>query len=164
MNNKKQKSEFQLRVASTVDLPMIAMTTWQILVETGRDHVYRFSDVARGVHQVLNGNREQDEYFVVQSGVMIAGQLKLVKSWSDLYNRSVAMIEHVYVHPHFRGLEDANGRRVYDHLHDHVIEHCQHHDIASVQLHVVSDNDRAKRAYVKRGMNATGFWMTQKLG
>lgn len=152
----------EIRKATRDDLPWITLVTWQILVETGRTGVYRFRDVLYGVQSVLRDST-LGEYFVAEADGQYAGQLKLVRGWHDLFNRDVATIEHVYVHPRYRSLNLSGGQRVYDQLHQHALQVCRERHVHQVQLHVVSDNKRAQRAYEKRGMQSTGLWMTQRL-
>ena len=156
-------AEWHIRKASLSDLPWIALITWRILIETGRGDVYQFRQVLHGVMTVLT-DAARGEYFLAEVDGRFAGQLKLVSSWHDLFNANVATIEHVYVHPQVRSVEDADGVRVYDRLHRHALEVCRQRDVCQGQLHVVSDNKRAQRAYEKRGMLTTGLWMTQGLG
>lgn len=155
-------ANWTIRQAGISDLHWIAMVTWRILVETGRSGVYRFRDVLNGVQTILS-TTARGEYFVAEANGCFAGQLKLVRSWHDLFDKEVATIEHVYVHPDFRSMSDGEGVRVYDRLHQHALAVCRRRDVCQVQLHVVSDNKRAQRAYEKRGMTATGLWMTQSL-
>ncbi len=152
-----------IRRATPADLWKIALVTWQILVKTGRAQVYRFRDVVHGVHTVLH-EPGLASYYIAEHNRQFAGQLKLVRSWHDLFNREVATIEHVYVRPACRGLMNAAGQRVYQQLHAHAVEVCRQHHVVQVQLHVVRDNQRAQRASEKQGMDTTGYWMTQRLG
>lgn len=160
--NQTTMTVWTIRQADITDLHWIALVTWRILVETGRGGVYRFEDVLTGVKTVLS-NTVRGEYFVAEANGCFVGQLKLVRSWHDLFNRQVATIEHVSVHPNFRSVADEEGVRVYDRLHQHALNVCRERHVSLVQLHVVNDNKRAQRAYEKRGMQTTGLWMTQSL-
>ncbi|WP_417385631.1 GNAT family N-acetyltransferase [Gimesia sp.] len=150
------QSEVQIRTATRHDVPLITMMTWEILVVTNRADRYRFEESLAGVQRIFSGN-SQDLYILATVGSRVIGQLKLARQYNDLLMGDEAWIEHVFIHSEFR------GRKIYDQLHAHAVALCQQWGAKRLSLHVVDTNERARRAYEKQGMLATGFWMTQSL-
>ncbi|MCG6157728.1 GNAT family N-acetyltransferase [Rubinisphaera margarita] len=124
--------------------------------------MYEFGRALRGVETVLS-DPAHGEYLVAEADGCHRDQLTLILHWHDLFDANVATIEHVFVHPMYRGNADSENRKVYDALHQHAIERCRQQNVPQLNLHVVSDNLRVQRAYEKRGLTATGLWMTKRL-
>tara|TARA_R110002111_G_scaffold260867_1_gene332900 strand:+ start:5925 stop:6425 length:501 start_codon:yes stop_codon:yes gene_type:complete len=144
-----------IRAANNDDLPLIAIMTWEILVVTGRTDGYQFEKMLQGVRHMF-AKSDQCRYLVALSGTRMVGQLKLTKQFNDLYCAEEGFVEHVFIHPEFR------GQRIYDRMHQRALQMCGEWNLRRMALHVVGTNTQAKRAYEKQGMWATGFWMTQE--
>lgn len=149
------------RIAVDIRMPqpheymLVAMMTHAILLESGREQAYPFANVLQGILQDLK--RPECEYLLACVHGQVAGQIKLRRAFHDLHNCQVLNIEHVYIARPFRG----NG--IYRQLHDYAIQSARNAGITEIRLHVVTENDRAARAYEKQGMNRCATLMTQAI-
>lgn len=132
------------------------MMTWSVVAVTGRMDAYRFPAVRAGVHRTFD-RANAGLYFLACDGDRVIGQLKLSKIYNDMFCCEEGWIQHVFIHPNFR------GGGVYDQLHNKAVQTCREWRLPRLNLHVVDANLRAKRAYEKRSMQSTGAWMTQTI-
>ncbi len=145
-----------IRSPRSCEWALLAAMTWRLLEDTGRADVYRFRDVLHGVRSTAFHSKT-NQYVLAFVDGDIAGQMKLHQFYHDLHNRMVAMIEHVFIRPEYRGLG------LYRCLHQQALTMCRDTSVGLVQLHVVLSNARALRAYEKQGMEKTALLMSQSV-
>ncbi len=93
-------------------------------------------------------------YLVAEDGGQVAGQLLITFEWSDWRNAVFWWIQSVYVRP------ESRGRGVYKALYAAALERAAAAgNVCGLRLYVEKENERAKAAYLKAGMQQTVYDM-----
>jgi GNAT superfamily N-acetyltransferase len=107
--------------------------------------------VRTGVAAVLEG-RAEAFYLVAEADGVIVGQLMLTREWSDWRNGWFYWIQSVYVREDHR--QRGIFRRLFHAAQDWVRGQS---DAVAIRLYVEEHNRRATDAYLRLGMERTGY-------
>ncbi len=107
--------------------------------------------LARGVRLLLSDS-DRARYWVAQADGEIGGQCMVTTEWSDWSNGRYWWLQSVYVTPAWR------GKGVLRALWDRVMADAHAlGDVASIRLYVEKDNQGAREAYARLGMEQTPY-------
>jgi GNAT superfamily N-acetyltransferase len=146
----------KIRRAILSDAPTIAEFNLRLAEET--EHLRLDPQtVAAGVKALLE-DPAKGVYFVAEHERQIVGQLCITYEWSDWRNGTFWWIQSVYVQKEFR------GRGVFASLFEHVQNLARGQgDVCGLRLYMERDNDMARRAYEKLGLNQTHYLVFEKI-
>jgi GNAT superfamily N-acetyltransferase len=141
----------KIRPAVLSDAPTIAEFNLRLIRET-ETWTPDAATVKAGVLALLNDSGK-GLYFVAESPAgEVIGQLMITHEWSDWRNGNIWWIQSVYVHADFR------GQGIFQALFADVEERARAaREVCRLRLYVEKHNERARRAYLKLGMEETPY-------
>lgn len=112
--------------------------------------------LAAGVRACL-GDPVKGVYFLAEEGGQVIGQLCLTFEFSDWRNGWMWWIQSVYVRP------EARRRGVFTALFEHVEKLARNDpEVIGLRLYMERDNETARQAYLRHGMQPTGYVLLEK--
>jgi GNAT superfamily N-acetyltransferase len=109
-------------------------------------------DCVRAGVKALLRDAAKGTYFVAESAGEVVGQLLITHEWSDWRNGDFWWLQSVYVRPDFR------RRGVFRALFDFVqAKAAAARNVCGLRLYMEQDNDRAREAYRRLGMEETHY-------
>ncbi len=149
-------AEMKLREAGPGDAGIIADFNLKLARET-EGLALDLRTVTAGVTALLK-DPAKGVYYVAEEDARVVGQLCLTYEWSDWRNGNFWWIQSVYVSVAFR------GRGVFRTLLGHIERLARtREDVCGLRLYMEKDNQRARRAYRKMGLEETHYQVFEKM-
>ena len=140
----------KIRSAELFDAEIIAGFNCRLAAET-EDRKLDPDLVLKGVYGMLEFP-ERGKYFVAELDGKAIGQTLITYEWSDWRNGNFWWIQSVYVAPDFR--KKGVFRELYEHI---KVAAETRRDVCGMRLYVEVENEKARNAYERLGMNSTPY-------
>jgi len=146
----------EIRPAAPADWATIVEFNCRLAAET-EGKILDPAIVGAGVQRLL-AMPHRGRYLLASIDGQPAGQLMHTHEWSDWRNGDLWWLQSVYVHEEFRGRGVL--RALFQQLRD---EARADPEVVGLRLYVERENERAKAAYLRLGMQPAGYEVIELL-